>query len=101
MKTKCQVTLFYKTEGFQSLCTTVELYLDLDDSIKDQVFGIYGDKIDYFIWKELTPYKEVPTMTLFKMQFLEQDRDKQFTMKKELWTRGYYGQTDRNCPKHI
>ena len=89
MKTKCQVILFYG-----ALCTTVELYLDLDGSVEDQVFSIYGDKIDDFKWKEITPYTQVPTVTLFKMYSIEQDKTTQFTMKKELWQRGYYRKTD-------
>ena len=89
MKTKCQVILFYG-----ALCTTVELYLDLDGSVEDQVFDLYGDKIDDFKWKEITPYTQVPTITLFKMYSLEQDKTTQWTMKKELWQRGYYRKTD-------
>ena len=89
MKTKCQVILFYG-----ALCTTVELYLDLDGSVEDQVFDLYGDKIDDFKWKEITPYTQVPTVTLFKMYSLEQDKATQWTMKKELWQRGYYRKTD-------
>ena len=89
MKTKCQVILFYG-----SLCTTVELYLDLDGSVEEQVLSIYGDKIDDFKWKEITPYAKVPTMTLFKMYAIEQDKNSQSTMKKELWQRGYFGYTD-------
>jgi len=89
MKTKCQVILFYG-----ALCTTVELYLDLDGSVEDQVFDLYGDKIDDFKWKEITPYTQVPTITLFKMYSLEQNKATQWTMKKELWQRGYYRKTD-------
>lgn len=89
MKTKCQVILFYG-----ALCTTVELFLDLDKSVEEQVFSIYGDKIDDFKWKEITPYAKVPTMTLFKMYTLEQNKNSQSTMKKELWQRGYFGKVD-------
>ena len=89
MKTKCQVILF---NG--ALSTTVELYLDLDGSVEEQVFSIYGDKIDDFKWKEITPYAKVPTDTLFKMYALEQDKNSQWAIKKELWQRGYFGKVD-------
>ncbi len=46
-KILCTVKLFFANHNMD-----VDIYLDLDGSIEDQIFDIYGDKITDFEWSE-------------------------------------------------
>lgn len=46
-KILCTVKLFFTNHNMD-----VDIYLDLDGSIEDQIFDIYGDKITDFKWSE-------------------------------------------------
>lgn len=56
-KTLCTVKLFLNPRLYRIPAdgvVDVEMYLNLDGSIEDQVFDVYGDKITDFEWKEKT-----------------------------------------------
>ena len=60
-KTLCTVKLFFGNTNMD-----VDIYLDLDGSIEDQVFDIYGDKITDFKWKEKTLSAMIKDLTALR-----------------------------------
>ena len=60
-KTLCTVKLFFANHNMD-----VDIYLDLDGSIEDQVFDIYGDKITDFKWQEKTLSAMIKDLTALR-----------------------------------
>tara|TARA_R100001015_G_C4483077_1_gene62982 strand:- start:80 stop:277 length:198 start_codon:yes stop_codon:yes gene_type:complete len=60
-KTLCTVKLFFGNHNMD-----VDIYLDLDGSIEDQVFDIYGDKITDFKWQEKTLSAMIKDLTALR-----------------------------------
>ena len=60
-KTLCTVKLFFANHNMD-----VDIYLDLDGSIEDQVFDIYGDKITDFKWHEKTLPQMIKDLTALR-----------------------------------
>ena len=61
-KTLCTVKLFLNPRLYlipSDGVVDVEMYLNLDESIGDQVFYVYGDDITGFEWKEKTLPKDL------------------------------------------
>ena len=50
-KALCTVKLFFINHN---IAHNVDMYLDLDASVEEQVWAIYGDKITDFKWQEKT-----------------------------------------------
>ena len=60
-KTLCTVKLFFGNHNMD-----VDIYLNLDESIEDQVFDIYGDKITDFKWQEKTLSAMIKDLTALR-----------------------------------
>ena len=60
-KTLCTVKLFFGNHNMD-----VDIYLNLDGSIEDQVFDIYGDKITDFKWQEKTLSAMIKDLTALR-----------------------------------
>ena len=60
-KTLCTVKLFFGNHNMD-----VDIYLNLDESVEDQVFDIYGDKITDFKWREKTLPEMIKDLTALR-----------------------------------
>jgi hypothetical protein len=60
-KTLCTVKLFFANHNMD-----VDIYLNLDESIEDQVWAIYGDKITNFKWQEKTLPQMIKDLTALR-----------------------------------
>ena len=60
-KTLCTVKLFFGNHNMN-----VDIYLNLDESIEDQVWAIYGDKITDFKWQEKTLPQMIKDLTALR-----------------------------------
>ena len=60
-KTLCTVKLFFGNHNMD-----VDIYLNLDESIEDQMWAIYGDKITDFKWQEKTLSAMIKDLTALR-----------------------------------